>query len=486
MSTRSHSLRSVAGLAGLIALSSTARAQWTYEVLHPAAAYSSSAARGAAAAQGGTVQPTQGVNHAAVWNGNAASFVDLHVAGFAHSSVHGCDGVVQVGAVEPPGGPYYASMWSGTPGSWVDLNPAGAIASNAVTASGGFQGGFAVFNAIAKPGVWQGTAASFIELTPQGYNGNGAVTDIGGGMQVGYASQNGTTHAGLWTGTAASWVELSASGIAYGTDGAQQVGYLLIGGSTLHACLWSGTAASVVDLAPAGSSMSYAYAVDAGEQVGAASFPSQANHAYLWSGTAASGVDLHAFLPPTYVDSEAKDIWHANGTTYVFGTATTSTPGVTHAVIWRRLPTATYCAGKQNSAGCTPSISFTGSPSASASSGFLVQATGVRNQVPGLLLYGASGRNATPFAGGTLCVGLPFFRGPVVSSNGSTPPAVDCTGVFQTDMNAFRAGQSGGNPQPMLSIPGTIVDCQYWGRDPGFAAPNNAQLSNALEYEIGS
>jgi hypothetical protein len=114
-----------------------------------------------------------------------------------------------------------------------------------------------------------------------------------------------------------------------------------------------------------------------------------------------------------------------------------------------------------------------------------VQANGVRNQAPGLLLYGRSGRNATPFGGGTLCVGLQLFRGPAVNSNGSTPPTVNCTGVFQTDMNAFRAGQLGGNPQAFLSVPGTVVDCQYWGRDSGFASPNNVQLSNGLEFEIG-
>ncbi|MBK8180119.1 MAG: hypothetical protein IPK67_14790 [Planctomycetes bacterium] len=215
-------------------------------------------------------------------------------------------------------------------------------------------------------------------------------------------------------------------------------------------------------------------------------FPTLAQRAYLWSGTAASGQDLHTALPPTYADSEAKDIWHANGTTYVLGTATHGTTGVTHAVLWRRLQTAIYCVGKQNSLGCTPSISFGGSPSASGPANFIVSASNVRNQVPGILLYGASGRSAAPFSGGTLCVGLPLYRGPGVNSNGSNAPAADCTGLFSTNMNAFRAGQLGGNPQPFLSVPGTTVNCQYWGRDPGLSAPNNAQLSNALEYEIGT
>jgi hypothetical protein len=146
--------------------------------------------------------------------------------------------------------------------------------------------------------------------------------------------------------------------------------------------------------------------------------------------------------------------------------------------------TSTYCTAKINALGCSPTMSSTGTASATSGSGFVVKCTQVRNQKSGLLFYGVNGQSANPFQGGTLCVKSPIKRTAGQSSGGTPAPNNDCTGVWSIDMNAFAL--SGGPPIPLaaLQVSGTTVDCQWWGRDPGYPAPNNTQLSNGLHYTI--
>jgi hypothetical protein len=136
---------------------------------------------------------------------------------------------------------------------------------------------------------------------------------------------------------------------------------------------------------------------------------------------------------------------------------------------------STYCQAKLNSLGCLPSISGSGWPSSTATSGFALQCTDARNQTAGLFFYGVAGRTAVPFQGGTLCMLGPRQRSPLVSSGGSAPPALDCTGVWQADLNSVLFTRP--------PIPGgTAMQLQWYGRDTGSPIP--VSLSNALEIVL--
>ena len=149
-------------------------------------------------------------------------------------------------------------------------------------------------------------------------------------------------------------------------------------------------------------------------------------------------------------------------------------------------PPVAYCTAKLNSLGCTPVLSSDGVASASANGGFLINCGRAINQRPGVLFYSLNGRSAIAYQGGFLCIAPPIRRGIAASSHGNALPAHDCTGVYSIDFNAFGAGALGGNPDPALRVPGTLVTAQWYGRDPGFAAPNASSLSSGLEFTLGN
>jgi hypothetical protein len=167
---------------------------------------------------------------------------------------------------------------------------------------------------------------------------------------VGMAEVGGKWHASLWSGTAASWVDLHPIGfeggsIAYGTDGEQQVGEILISHVQQHASLWSGTAASWVDLNPAGCTSSGARAISGGKQVGAASGTVTGNegHASLWSGTAASWVDLHKMLSSDFIFSCANSVEILGDEIWIGGWAYSQTEDNHEAVLWHYNPIPEPC-----------------------------------------------------------------------------------------------------------------------------------------------
>lgn len=135
----------------------------------------------------------------------------------------------------------------------------------------------------------------------------------------------------------------------------------------------------------------------------------------------------------------------------------------------------TYCSGRRNPLNCLPTISTSGSPSASSAAPFLIEASGFTNGRAALLVYGL-GSTSLAFYGGTLCVAAPLHRTPIVLTGGS-PSGVDCTGSFSFDMNAWiRSGVD-----PRLGV-GTTVYAQVHGREPT-AAPHFG-ASNAVAFQI--
>jgi len=138
-----------------------------------------------------------------------------------------------------------------------------------------------------------------------------------------------------------------------------------------------------------------------------------------------------------------------------------------------------YCESQPSSLGCAPFMGWTGAPSASAGSGFTITVSDLLSNRTGILFYGKSGAQGTPFGGGMMCVASPVKRTGLQSSGGNPPP-VDCSGSISFDFNAWIAA----GVDPTL-VPGQAVWAQYWSRDPQ-AVGTNTNLSDALTFSIGN
>ncbi len=139
-----------------------------------------------------------------------------------------------------------------------------------------------------------------------------------------------------------------------------------------------------------------------------------------------------------------------------------------------------YCSSGTTSNGCTPTMSATGTPSASTSSGFVLDALSIEGQKSGLLFYGITGPIAAPWGVGStslLCVKSPTQR---LSTQNSGGVAGACDGAFSVDFLAWVAANSGALGAPFAA--GDVVCAQAWFRDP--PAPKTTNLSNALQFTM--
>ena len=104
------------------------------------------------------------------------------------------------------------------------------------------------------------------------------------------------------------------------------------------------------------------------------------------------------------------------------------------------VPTSTaavsYCTPGTTASGCTALLSGTGTPSASAASGFDVLASTVEGQKDGLFFFGTNGPQANSWGSGTSfqCVVPPVQRTGLAVGSGTTGL---CDGSFNLDFNAW-------------------------------------------------
>ncbi|MCE9634755.1 MAG: hypothetical protein K8T90_03530 [Planctomycetes bacterium] len=132
------------------------------------------------------------------------------------------------------------------------------------------------------------------------------------------------------------------------------------------------------------------------------------------------------------------------------------------------LPPMVYCTAKQTSQGCLPLITWSGTTALSGADDFELQVWNLIPKQSAFLLLGAA-PVATPWHGGTLCVGSPVKRLHAGKTRGN--PGLPCAGTLEFAM-----------PQTLFSslglVPGSAAYVQLVSRDPGLAPPD-ALISTA-------
>ena len=133
-----------------------------------------------------------------------------------------------------------------------------------------------------------------------------------------------------------------------------------------------------------------------------------------------------------------------------------------------------YCTAGTSASGCQATLSWSGTPSGTAGTGFDLIASSIEGNKVGLFCFGTSGRQANSWGSGTSfqCVTPPLKRGALLVGSGTSGA---CDGTFSQDFNAL-----GLNPGA-----GAVVRAQLWYRDPLNTSNQTTSLSNAIEFTVG-
>jgi hypothetical protein len=133
---------------------------------------------------------------------------------------------------------------------------------------------------------------------------------------------------------------------------------------------------------------------------------------------------------------------------------------------------AIECVARVNSAGCTPQIGWLGWPNLGGADDFRVTASNVITNTNGVLFVGSSAA-ATPYFGGTLCVGGTVWRGPIQPTNGSGA----CGTMTITLSHQWFIDRG--------IAPGTTLRAQFAYRDQGYPLGSNVGTTDALRFVLG-
>ena len=137
-----------------------------------------------------------------------------------------------------------------------------------------------------------------------------------------------------------------------------------------------------------------------------------------------------------------------------------------------------YCTAGTSASGCTATIGATGTPSATASTGFLLTAMGLEGNRGGMFFYGNNGRQTSPWGKGTSlqCVKPPVKRAGQLAGTGTNG---QCDGLFTQDLNALWSAVPAKNPGV-----GATVQAQLWYHDPLNTSNRTTSLSDAIELTV--